>query len=406
MKFPPIKEQMDLLSRGVEKFVSPEELEQKLIRSEKTGKPLRVKLGADPSRPDLHIGHAVVLRKLRQFQDLGHHAILIIGDFTAAIGDPTGRNKTRPHISLKDAQQFGKSYVEQATLVLDAQDLEVVHNSTWLSKMSFRDVIELAAQYTVAQMLERDDFSKRYKSGVPISIHEFLYPLAQAQDSVALKVDVELGGTDQLFNLLVGRELQRQAGQDAQIILTMPLLEGTDGKEKMSKSMDNYVGLTEAPDQMYGKILSIPDDLIIKYFLLTTNVAPGRIEEIKQAMEAGANPRDYKRELARALVGLYYDENAAREAETAFDRLFIKKQIPDDMPEYVLTAESSRRTIVDVLTAGNILDSRSEVRRMIKQNAVSVDDEKINDEHFHFEPGTESIVKVGKRKFLRVICAS
>lgn len=404
MKFPPIKEQMDLLSRGVEKLVSPEELEAKLVRSEKSGQPLKVKLGADPSRPDLHIGHAVVLRKLRQFQDLGHHAILIIGDFTAAIGDPTGRNKTRPHISLQDAQGYGESYVEQATLVLDGKDLEVVHNSTWLSQMTFREVIELSAQYTVAQMLERDDFSKRYKNGVPISIHEFLYPLAQAQDSVALNVDVELGGTDQLFNLLVGRELQRQAGQDPQIILTMPLLEGTDGKEKMSKSMDNYVGLTEAPDQMYGKILSIPDDLIVKYFLLATDVAPQRISQIEAEMKTGANPRDFKRELARALVSLYHDENAAVEAETTFDKLFIKKQIPDEMPTYELAADRSDRTIVDILTAANILDSRSEVRRMIKQNAVSVNAEKIEDEHFQFDTGMEYTVKVGKRKFLRVVC--
>ncbi|MCF7797942.1 MAG: tyrosine--tRNA ligase, partial [Candidatus Marinimicrobia bacterium] len=283
-------------------------------------------------------------------------------------------------------------------------DLEVVHNSSWLSQMTFPDVIELSAQYTVAQMLGPDDFSKRYKSGVPISIHEFLYPLAQAQDSVALNVDVELGGTDQLFNLLVGRELQRQAGQEPQIILTMPLLEGTDGKEKMSKSMDNYVGLTETADQMYGKLLSIPDDLILKYFVLTTDVPGDRIQQIETEMKAGANPRDFKRELARAVVSLYYDDKAALEAENSFDKLFIKKQVPDDMPEYSLAAEHCERTIVDVLTDANILASRSEVRRMIRQNAVSVDDEKIEDEYFHFAPGHEYIVKVGKRKFLKVLC--
>lgn len=405
MHFPPIKEQIDLLSRGVEKFVTPEDLERKLKYCEKSGKPLKVKLGADPSRPDLHIGHAVVLRKMRQFQDLGHHAILIIGDFTAAIGDPTGRNKTRPHISLQDAQANGQSYVEQALLVLDAKDLEVVHNSSWLSTMNFEDVIKLSAQYTVAQMLERDDFSKRYKSGVPISIHEFLYPLAQAQDSVALQADVELGGTDQLFNLLVGRELQRQADQTPQVIMTMPLLEGTDGVEKMSKSMDNYIGLTEAPDQMYGKILSIPDELIVKYFLLTTNVPDYHIKEIELAMKSGGNPRDYKRELGRTLVTLYFDEPTAITAEQAFDSLFIKKQTPDEMPEYTLERNTNERSLIDILTAAGILETRSDVRRMIKQNAISIDEEKISDESFKFEFQREYIVKVGKRKFLRVKCS-
>ena len=405
MHFPPVNEQIDILSRGADKFVSPEELEHKLKRCEKSGLPLKVKLGADPSRPDLHIGHAVVLRKMRQFQDLGHHAILIIGDFTAAIGDPTGRNKTRPHISLQDAQANGQSYVEQATLVLDAKDLEVVNNSNWLATMNFEAVIKLSAQYTVAQMLERDDFSKRYKSGVPISIHEFLYPLAQAQDSVALHSDVELGGTDQLFNLLVGRELQRQSNQEPQIIITMPLLEGTDGVEKMSKSMDNYIGLTEAPDQMYGKVLSIPDELIIKYLLLTTEVTPVRIKEIELAMKSGANPRDFKRELARSLVELYYDQSSALAAEAAFDDLFIKKQTPDDMPEFCLTQAATERTLIDILPAAKILETRSEVRRMIKQNAVSIDEEKISDELFKFESNREYIVKVGKRKFLRVKCS-
>ncbi len=404
MHFPPVKEQMDTLTRGIEKFINPDELEAKLLKAEKSGKPLKVKLGADPSRPDLHLGHAVVLRKLRQFQNLGHHAILIIGDFTAAIGDPTGRNKTRPHISLAEAREHGRSYVEQATLVLEPNDLEVVNNSDWLKQMDFTEVINLAARYTVAQMLERDDFNKRYKAGVPISVHEFLYPLAQAQDSIQLEADVELGGTDQLFNLLVGRELMRQAGQTPQVILTMPLLEGTRGVEKMSKSLDNYIGLTEPPDQIYGKILSIPDELLLKYFLLATPVPRSRISAMEQQLKNGANPRDYKRELAREVVALYYDTASAEAAQSAFDSLFIKKEIPDNIPEFKISNRSESPSIIDVLVDSGMLSSRSEVRRMIRQNAVTVNQEKCTDEYFSLIGGNQYIIKIGKRRFLKVIC--
>ena len=400
MKFPPVKEQIDVVSRGVEDFVSPEGLEQKLEKSTKSGKPLKIKLGAYPSRPDLHIGHAVVLRKLRQFQDLGHQAILIIGDFTASIGDPTGRNKTRPSITLDEARDYGKSYLEQASIILNADRLDVVHNSDWLNSMNFSELIKLAAQVTVAQMLERDDFSQRYKGGTPISVHEFLYPLAQAQDSVYLHSDVELGGTDQLFNLLMGRELQKKSNQAQQIIMTLPLLEGTDGKEKMSKSYDNYIGLSDTPADMFGKVLSIPDEMIVKYLTLTTNLSMGAIQEIDTKMKSGANPRDFKRQLGRELVKVYYDDHAAMAAQEAFDNLFIKKDIPDEMPE--LTIDSDDETLLSLLDKSGLFASKGEIRRLVKQNAVSVDNKKIQDEFFPFNIKGSFVIKAGKRKFVRI----
>ncbi len=401
MKFPPVKEQLDILSRGVEDFVSPEGLEQKLEKSIASEKPLKIKLGADPSRPDLHIGHAVVLRKLRQFQDLGHNAILIIGDFTASIGDPTGRNKTRPSITLEEARDFGKSYLDQASIILNTDRLDVVHNSDWLNTMNFSEVIKLAAQVTVAQMLERDDFSQRYKGGTPISVHEFLYPLAQAQDSVHLHSDVELGGTDQLFNLLMGRELQKKSNQAQQVIMTVPLLEGTDGVEKMSKSYDNYIGLSDSPAEMFGKVLSIPDEMIIKYLTLTTNLPMDDIKSIETKMKSGENPRDFKRQLGRELVKVYYDEASATAAQQTFDNLFIKKDIPDEMPELIV--ESSDETLLSLLDKSGLFGSKGEIRRLIKQNAVSVDGEKVQDEFLPFNTKGSFVIKAGKRKFIRII---
>lgn len=401
MNFPPIKEQIDILSRGVEDFVSPEGLEKKLAKSLETGTPLKVKLGADPSRPDLHIGHAVVLRKLRQFQDLGHQAILIIGDFTASIGDPTGRNKTRPSITLDEAREYGKSYLEQASIILNTKRLEVVHNSDWLNALDFSEVIKLAAQVTVAQMLERDDFSQRYKGGTPISVHEFLYPLAQAQDSVHLRSDVELGGTDQLFNLLMGRELQKKSRQSQQVIMTLPLLEGTDGVEKMSKSYDNYIGLSDSPADMFGKVLSIPDEMIIKYLTLTTNLGMSEVKDIGKKMEAGENPRDFKRLLGRELVKVYYDEAAGIAAQEAFDQLFIKKDVPDEMPQ--LTISNEGETLLSLLDRSGMFASKGEIRRLIKQNAVSVDGEKVKDEFLPFNTTGSFVIKAGKRKFVRII---
>jgi tyrosyl-tRNA synthetase len=331
---------------------------------------------------------------------LGHQAILIIGDFTASIGDPTGRNKTRPSITLDEARDYGKSYLEQASIILNADRLDVVHNSDWLNSMNFSELIKLAAQVTVAQMLERDDFSQRYKGGTPISVHEFLYPLAQAQDSVYLHSDVELGGTDQLFNLLMGRELQKKSNQAQQIIMTLPLLEGTDGKEKMSKSYDNYIGLSDTPADMFGKVLSIPDEMIVKYLTLTTNLSMGAIQEIDTKMKSGANPRDFKRQLGRELVKVYYDDHAAMAAQEAFDNLFIKKDIPDEMPE--LTIDSDDETLLSLLDKSGLFASKGEIRRLVKQNAVSVDNKKIQDEFFPFNIKGSFVIKAGKRKFVRI----
>lgn len=403
LSFPPVKEQLDILQRGVEDFVSPEALEEKLEASRKKGVPLRVKLGADPSRPDLHIGHGVVLRKLREFQDLGHQAILIIGDFTASIGDPTGRNKTRPPITLAESRVHGESYLEQASVILDGERLEVVHNGDWLNPLNFTDVIKLSAQVTVAQMLERDDFSQRYKSGTPISLHEFLYPLAQAQDSVHLKSDVELGGTDQLFNLLMGRELQKKVGQSPQVIMTVPLLEGTDGVEKMSKSYDNYIGLTDSPDQMFGKILSIPDNMIIKYLTLVTDLPMDEVKDVEARMAQGDNPRDFKRLLGRELVKVYYDTDAANGAQEAFDQIFIKKDIPDDMPELEILVSDSE-SLLSALDKSGLFASKGEIRRLIKQNAVAIDGAKTQDEYHSFGTAGEFVIKAGKRKFIRITC--
>lgn len=401
MKFISVKEQINIIKRGTEEILPEKELINKLERSHKSGKPLIVKLGCDPSTPDLHIGHGVVLRKLRHFQDLGHHAILVIGDFTGMIGDPSGRNKTRPQLTLDDVKTNAKTYIEQAKVILDVNKLKVVYNSTWLDAMKFSDVVKLASKYTVARMLERDDFTKRFKAEIPISIHEFLYPLAQGMDSVELKADIELGGTDQKFNLLVGRDLQRESGQEPQVIITMPLLEGTDGVEKMSKSYGNHIALREPPEDMYGKTMSIPDEMIEKYFLLGVDADSAKLDEVKRKLADGVNPRDLKRELARMLVEKYYDKNSAVEAENRFDQIHLKKDIPDDIPEYILR---SNKLLVDVLADANLTSSKGEARRLIKQNAVKINKNTINDINYTLKSGMDDIViKVGKRRFLRII---
>ena len=398
--FASVKEQLDLIIRGTDEVIPIEELEQKLTKSLETDVPLQVKFGCDPSRPDLHIGHGVVLRKLRHFQDLGHEAVLLIGDFTAMIGDPTGRNKTRPQITLAETKENARSYIDQASIILSNQNLTIVYNSDWLGKMDFSDVIKLSSKYTVARMLERDDFTKRYQDGVPISVHEFLYPLAQGYDSVHLKSDVELGGTDQKFNLLVGRDLQKEAGQNPQVIITTPILEGTDGVEKMSKSYDNYIGLTDSPSEIYGRTLSIPDSLIGRYFEFATEITNEKLTSIKDDLENGvSNPRDLKRELARELVSLYHDNDAALTAEKEFDALFIQKDEPDDMPEYRL-AESEK--LIGIMVKNGMVASNGEGKRMISQGGVRLDKEKVDDIHSTIEPGKNVVLKVGKRKFLRI----
>ena len=404
IKFPPISEQMDLIKRGTSEIIPEEELVKKLERSLNEGKPLNIKLGCDPSRPDLHIGHSVVLRKLAQFQSLGHLAILIIGDFTGMIGDPSGRSATRPALTLKETREHGGTYFLQAAKILDAQKTKIVYNSDWLGKMSFEDVIKLAAKYTVARMLERDDFTKRYKSGEPISIHELLYPLAQAMDSVTIKSDVELGGTDQKFNLLVGRDIQRENGQEPQVILTMPLLVGTDGVEKMSKSYDNYIGISETPKEIYGKTLSIPDNLIYIYYELASDISSSELKEIKKQLDDPKNnPRDIKRRLARTFVRMYHSEEAAKQAEEEFDRIFIKKEVPDEVEEFKIDDNNSEYNILDLILKVKFAPSRGEARRLVIQGGVSINGEKVTDANFKTLLSDEMILKVGKRKFIKFV---
>ena len=400
MSYLTVNEQMDLIRRGTEEILPEDDLVKKLERSRSTGKPLIVKLGCDPSRPDLHIGHGVVLRKLRHFQDLGHTAVLVIGDFTAMIGDPSGRNKTRPQLTLDEAKANAKSYVEQAKAILDIRSVIIKYNSDWLNKMNFNDVVKLASSYTVARMLERDDFTKRFQAEVPISIHEFLYPLAQAQDSVELRADVELGGTDQKFNLLVGRDLQKDHGQEPQCIITTPLLEGTDGVEKMSKSYGNHIGLQDTPEDMYGKTLSISDDMILKWFTLAADADESVTKSVKKRLvDPAVNPMDVKRDLARAVVALYYDDETATKAEDHFNTVVVGKGIPDDMPEYTLKGED---LIVNVLFDAGLLKSKGEARRMVKQGAVKLDGKPVEDIQKNLTPNGDQILKVGKRRFLKV----
>ena len=402
MKFLPIEEQLTLIKRGVEEILPEEELVEKLKKSKETNTPLTIKLGCDPSRPDLHIGHGVVLRKLRHFQDLGHQVVLVIGDFTAIIGDPSGRNKTRPQLSLEEAKKNAETYVKQSEAILDIDILKIVYNSTWLNTMRFSEVVQLASKYTIARMMERDDFTKRYKAEVPISIHEFLYPLAQGMDSVELKADLELGGTDQKFNLLVGRDLQREYGQEPQVIMTLPLLEGTDGVEKMSKSYGNHIGLHDIPEDMYGKALSISDDMIEKYFLLAVDADDDTMKEVRRQLDDNSiNPRDVKRWLARELVTLYYDSETAVKAQEHFDRVFISKDVPDDMEEFKLTEEIQ---LLDILKKSGFIRSKGEGRRLIKQNAIKLNGKICGDELTALAPGCDEVViKVGKRRFLKVI---
>jgi len=403
IKFPSLNEQMDIIKRGVVEIIPEDELVKKIEKSIKTAKPLNIKLGCDPSRPDLHIGHSVVIRKLAQFQELGHQAILIIGDFTGMIGDPSGRNATRPALTLEATRINGNSYFEQASKILHKEKTKIVYNSDWLSKMSFEDVIKLASKYTVARMIERDDFTKRFKAGEPISVHEFLYPLAQAMDSVAIESDVELGGTDQKFNLLVGRDIQREYGMEPQVILTMPLLVGIDGVEKMSKSYDNYIGISDEPAQIFGRTLSIPDNLIYKYFELATNVSNQKLTEIKsQLADGNANPRDVKRELARTLVTMYHNQEAAEIAQAEFDNIFINKGLPDEIEEFNI-GERSEINILDLIILVNFAPSKGEARRLVLQGGVSIDGEKINDAQSSISVKTGMILKVGKRKFIKLI---
>ena len=400
MGFLSVNEQMDLIRRGAEEIIPEDELVRKLERSQSKNIPLIIKLGCDPSRPDLHIGHGVVLRKLRHFQDLGHTAVLVIGDFTAMIGDPSGRNKTRPQLTLQEARSNAETYVNQAKVILDMDKAIVKYNSDWLSDMNFNDVVRLASSYTVARMLERDDFTKRFQSEVPISIHEFLYPLAQAKDSVELKSDVELGGTDQKFNLLVGRDLQKHNGQEPQCIITTPLIEGTDGVEKMSKSYGNDIGLHDSPEEMYGKTLSISDGMIVKWLTLAADADSKTIEHAnKQLKDPNVNPMEVKRLLARMIVSLFHNDELAEKAERHFNEVVVGKGVPDDIPVYSISKED---LIVNIIFNSGLLKSKGEARRMIKQGAVKLDDKRVDDVQATILPDREQILKVGKRRFLKV----
>ena len=401
MGFLPVDDQLEIISKGTEEVIPLQDLRHKLESSIKNNKPLVVKLGCDPSRPDLHIGHSVVLQKLRYFQDLGHQAILVIGDFTAMIGDPSDRNKTRPQLTLEEAKANAESYIEQSKVILDVKTLKVLFNSTWLNKMNFSDVINMSSKYTVARMIERDDFTKRFESEIPISMHEFLYPLAQAMDSVEIKSDVELGGTDQKFNLLVGRDLQREYDQEPQSIITLPLLEGTDGIEKMSKSYDNYIALDDSAQDMYGKLMSINDSMITKYYKLAVFAEKEKVLSIEEQLkDSSINPRDIKRDLAKDLVERYYDKNTALEAEQAFDQIFVKKSIPDDMPIFQVKIDSN---ILDILLSEKLIASKAEGKRLIGQNAIKIDGEVCSDIGYVVSKGCgELIVKIGKRRFLKI----
>ena len=391
------EKQLETLKKNCVDLVSEEELLERL----KEGRPLRVKLGVDPSRPDLHLGHAVVLRKLKQFQQLGHQIVLIIGDFTAMIGDPSGKSTTRPMLSREEVVENARSYAEQAFLILDREKTEIRYNNEWLGSMSFADVVKLAGKYTVARMLEREDFAKRYAEGTPISVSEFLYPLAQAYDSVAIQADVELGGTDQLFNLMVGRKIQEEYGLKSQIVMTMPIIEGTDGKLKMSKSYNNYVGLTDQPKDMYGKVMSIPDELIVKYARLLTDVSDDILKKMEEEIDKKiVNPRDYKMWLAREIVTQFYGQERAREAESYFVTVFQKKEMPDEMIEK--TVERGRYNIVDLLDNLGI-GTRSEIKRLILQGGVYLDNNRIDNIKSSVEVSNEHILRVGKRLFIKII---
>lgn len=401
-----INKQLKILKQGVSDLISEEDLKKKLIEAQKEDRPLRVKLGLDPTAPDIHLGHTVVLKKLKQFQDLGHEVYLIIGDFTGRIGDPSGKSKTRKQLSEEEVQENARTYEEQFTKILDEDKTKLVFNSSWLGEMDFEDVINLSSKYTVARMLERDDFHNRYVKNKPIGIHEFFYPLMQGYDSVAIEADVELGGTDQRFNLLVGRNLQKEYEQESQVLVMMPLLEGLDGTDKMSKSLGNYIGIEDKPADMYGKVMSIPDDLIVRYFELVTNVDVKEVEKIKEAIEEkNENPMKYKKQLARTIVKEYHGEKGAQKAEKEFESVFSKGNLPEDIPEVEISEdrlENGELWIVKIVAATGMVDSNSEARRMIKQGAVTVDGEKYEKIDLDLEVKDGMIVQIGKRRYAKI----
>ena len=397
-----MKDKMKIILKGVDTIIDEKELEAKLLKAEKENRKLVIKLGLDPSAPDIHLGHTVVLRKMKQLQDLGHHVIIIIGDFTGKIGDPTGKSKTRVALTTEQVLENAKTYEKQIFKVLDKEKTEVRFNSEWLSKLNFEDVVKLASTITVARMLEREDFKNRYQNNTPISVHEFFYPLMQGYDSVAIKADIELGGTDQRFNLLMGRSLQKEFNQEPQTVIMMPIIEGLDGVNKMSKSLGNYIGVDEEAGLMYQKAMEIPDELIIKYYNLVTDVHPDIIAEIeKDLKEDRKNPRDIKMGLAKEIVTLYHGEEKANFAEERFKSDFKKGQIPTD----ILTVKSSKENfdLAQIVVDNKLSPSKSELRRMAKQGGVKVNQEKVEDLS-KVELLDELVVQVGKKKFIKIVC--
>ncbi len=393
-----VQDALDLICRGTDEVIKLEELEAKL----KKGKKLRIKAGFDPTAPDIHVGHTVLINKMKQFQDLGHDVIFLIGDFTGMIGDPTGKSATRKALTREEVLENAKTYQEQIYKILDKEKTIIEFNSNWFKDMTAADMIQLSAKYNVARMLERDDFNKRYKSGQSIAIHEFMYPLVQGYDSVALKCDVELGGTDQKFNLLVGRHLQAQVGQDPQIVITMPLLEGLDGVQKMSKSLDNYIGIDDAPSEMFGKVMSISDDLMWRYFDLLSFKSNDEIQQYKTDVENGKNPRDVKFDLAMELIERFHNAQAAQDALNAFKAQFQKGAIPDDIPEVTLQTENGEMGVAHILKNAGLCSSTSDAIRMVKQGAVKINGEKTEDPKQTFPAGTHDVFQVGKRKFAKI----
>ncbi len=404
--FPPVREQMDALTRGIVDLTTSEELERKLTRSFKEGKPLIVKAGFDPTAPDIHLGHTVLMRKMRQFQDLGHQVVYIIGDFTASIGDPTGRSKTRPPLTREQILANATTYTRQAFMVMDEARTITRFNSEWLDPLGATGMIKLAARYTVARMLERRDFKERFENGTPISVHEFLYPLAQAYDSVALAADVELGGTDQLFNLNVGRDIMPDYGLEPQVIMTVPLLEGTDGVEKMSKSLGNYVGVTDEPENFFGKVMSISDVLMYRWYELLTERGAEGAAALKRAVESGeAHPRTVKADLAEELCARYHGAERARAAREHFDQVFARKELPDEIEVKTLEAGGEPLWLAKLLADCQLAKSSSDARRLIQQGAVKLDGERVDDDKKTLVRGGEVLIQVGKRRFLKVVFA-
>ena len=400
-KFLPVEEQLKVISRGTIDLLPLDELKEKLVKSYKTSKPLRIKQGFDPTAPDIHLGHTVGIRKLKQFQDLGHQVVVIIGDYTGMVGDPSEKSSTRPRLTHQDVMENAKTYEKQFFKILDREKTEIQYNGDWFSRMSFAEIMNLASKFTVARMLERDDFDKRYKDQQPISIHEFFYPLMQGYDSVMIQADVEIGATEQKFNLVIGRQIQKEYGQEPQVVLTLPVLEGIDGTQRMSKSLGNYIGIDETPQEIYGKTMSIPDNLIYSYFELITDVDLNELKSIKAKLEnPDVNPMELKRSLARNLVRMYHNEAKAEEAENHFNLIHQQGEIPEDIP--TVSLDGRTRRIIEIMVENGLVSGTGEARRLIRQGGVKLNGETLKDELQEIQGNQESVLKVGKRRFLRI----